>query len=181
MSNPAWYRSLYWRIGAGFVLFLALIASVQAGALVWLTSRVEYGPTSPSATRVVADELSRELTANPKLDLAQFYARIAGQILPWMKGRPVAMERCPDRIRASCVYQKRAPHNLPGEVPTVTIPAISSGAKIDYVRSTVRLTAFLELLILAPSGLNEKRSLTQISSRKNPRFHSWSQTVWSMP
>jgi signal transduction histidine kinase len=55
------------------VLFLALIAAVQAGALVWLTSRVEYGPPSPSATRLVADELSRELSVNPKLDLAQFF------------------------------------------------------------------------------------------------------------
>src|SRR4051812_49935653 len=33
-----------------------------------------------------------------KLDLARFYARIAGQILPWMKGRPVTMERRPEGI-----------------------------------------------------------------------------------
>jgi signal transduction histidine kinase len=71
--KTAWYRSLYWRISVGFVLFLALIAAVQAGALVWLTSRVEYGPPSPSATRLVADELSRELATNPKLDLALFF------------------------------------------------------------------------------------------------------------
>src|SRR5437868_3841095 len=73
MSRPAWYRSLYWRIGVGFVLFLALIAAVQAGALVWLTSRVEYGPPSPSVTRVLADELSQELATNPKVDIAQFF------------------------------------------------------------------------------------------------------------
>jgi signal transduction histidine kinase len=73
MAKTVWYRSLYWKIGVGFVLFLALIAVVQAGALVWLTSRVEYGPPSPSTTRVVADELSRELTTNPTLDLAEFF------------------------------------------------------------------------------------------------------------
>src|SRR5436853_1081248 len=73
MSNPAWYRSLYWRIGAGFVLFLVLIAAVQAGALVWLTSRVEYGPAAPSSTRVVADELGQALAENPKLDIATFF------------------------------------------------------------------------------------------------------------
>ena len=32
MSRRAWYRSLYWRIGAGFVVFLALVAAAQAGA-----------------------------------------------------------------------------------------------------------------------------------------------------
>src|SRR4051812_49582646 len=73
MSRRAWYRSLYWRIGAGFVVFLALVAAAQAGALVWLTSRIDYGPPSPSATRVVADELSAALAQDPKLDLAQFF------------------------------------------------------------------------------------------------------------
>src|SRR5438128_4635957 len=73
MPKTAWYRSLYWRIGLGFVLFLALVVAVQAGALVWLTSRVQYGPPSPSATRVMADELSAALATNPKLDIAQFF------------------------------------------------------------------------------------------------------------
>jgi signal transduction histidine kinase len=82
MSKRAWYRSLYWRIGAGFVLFLALIAAVQAGALVWLTSRVQYGPPSPSATRVVADELSIALTENPKLDLAEFFKQHYEERIP---------------------------------------------------------------------------------------------------
>src|SRR5947207_3973188 len=70
MPKTAWYRSLYWRIGLGFVLFLALVVAVQAGALVWLTSRAQYGPPAPSATRVIADELSAALATNPKLDIA---------------------------------------------------------------------------------------------------------------
>ena len=78
-----------------------------------------------------------------KLDLAQFYARIAGQILPWMKSRPVVMERCPEGIRASCFYQKRAPQNLPGDVPTVTIPATASGADIDYIVGGTRKTLLM--------------------------------------
>ncbi len=48
-----------------------------------------------------------------KLDLAKFYARIASQILPWLKGRPVTMERCPDGIRKKCFYQKQAPPTFP--------------------------------------------------------------------
>ena len=78
-----------------------------------------------------------------KLDLAQFYARIAGQILPWLKGRGVIMERCPEGIRASCVYQKRAPLNLPGEVPTVTLPATSPGSDIDYIVGGTRKTLLM--------------------------------------
>ena len=81
MPKTVWYRSLYWRIGLGFVLFLAIIVAVQAAALVWLTSRIEYGPPSAAATRVLADELSRELTKNPKLDIAAWTAPASGLFL----------------------------------------------------------------------------------------------------
>jgi bifunctional non-homologous end joining protein LigD len=78
-----------------------------------------------------------------KLDLAQFYARIASHILPWMKSRAVTMERCPDGLRASCFYQKRAPHNLPEAVPVVTIPAPSAGSDVNYVVGGTRKTLLM--------------------------------------
>jgi bifunctional non-homologous end joining protein LigD len=75
-----------------------------------------------------------------KLDLAQYYSRIAGQILPWMKSRAVTMERCPDGIRKSCFYQKQAPDNLSEDVPTLTIPAPSVGHDVDYILGGTRKT-----------------------------------------
>jgi bifunctional non-homologous end joining protein LigD len=83
-----------------------------------------------------------------KLDLARFYARIAGQILPWMKGRAVTMERCPEGVRSSCFYQKRAPRNLPDAVPVVKIPAPSAGGEVNYIVGGTRKT----LLILVNLG-----------------------------
>ena len=75
MAKPAWYRSLYWRIAIGFVLFLAVVLAVQAGALVYLISRMEVapGPPPPEVTRFVARDLSEALTANPTLDIQQFF------------------------------------------------------------------------------------------------------------
>ncbi len=75
-----------------------------------------------------------------KLDLAQFYARIAGHILPWMKSRAVTMERCPEGIRRTCFYQKQAPVNLPDDVPTIRIPAPSAGRDVDYIVGGTRKT-----------------------------------------
>jgi bifunctional non-homologous end joining protein LigD len=75
-----------------------------------------------------------------KLDLAQFYARIAGQILPWMKNRAIVMERCPEGVRKACFYQKQAPPNLPDGVPTVRIPAPTAGRDIDYILGGTRKT-----------------------------------------
>ena len=75
-----------------------------------------------------------------KLDLARFYAHIASQILPWMKGRAVTMERCPDGIRRSCFFQKQAPQNLPEEVPTMRIPAPTARRHVNYIIGGSRKT-----------------------------------------
>jgi bifunctional non-homologous end joining protein LigD len=83
-----------------------------------------------------------------KLDLAQFYTRIAGQILPWMKERAVTMERCPEGIRKTCFFQKQAPANLPHGVPTISIPAPSAGRDVDYIVGGTRKT----LLVLVNLG-----------------------------
>lgn len=71
---PKWYRSLYWRIGLGFVLFLAAVLAVQGGTLVWLISRMDVapGPTPPEVTRLIARDLGEALSLNPQLDIKQF-------------------------------------------------------------------------------------------------------------
>lgn len=75
-----------------------------------------------------------------KLDLAQFYSRIAGHVLPWMKGRAIMMERCPEGIRKSCFFQKQAPEHLSPDIPTVTLPAASAGHDVDYIVGGTRKT-----------------------------------------
>jgi two-component system OmpR family sensor kinase len=72
---PEWYRSLYWRIAIGFVLFLAAMLAAQGGALVYLISRMDVapGPPSPELTRLIARDLSEALTADRRLDIEQFF------------------------------------------------------------------------------------------------------------
>ena len=41
-----------------------------------------------------------------KLDVAEFYARHAGRLRPWMDERPLAAERCPEGMRGACFFQK---------------------------------------------------------------------------
>jgi two-component system sensor histidine kinase BaeS len=69
-----WYQSLYWRIGIGFVVFLAAVLALQGVTLVYLISRMEVGPgqAPPEVTRLVARDLGDALTANPQLDIQQF-------------------------------------------------------------------------------------------------------------
>jgi two-component system sensor histidine kinase BaeS len=84
MAKTAWHRSLYWRIGLGFVLFLAAVLAVQGGALVWLISRMEVapGPTPPEVTRLVAADLGEALAANPGVDIEAFLRQEYGGRVP---------------------------------------------------------------------------------------------------
>jgi bifunctional non-homologous end joining protein LigD len=102
----------------------------SAGAPVHLGGALITNPTKPFWPE---DRLT-------KLDLARFYARIASQILPWLKGRPLTMERCPEGVRRQCFYQKQAPANLPDGVPTMSIPAPSVRRNVDYIIGGSRKT-----------------------------------------
>jgi bifunctional non-homologous end joining protein LigD len=75
-----------------------------------------------------------------KLDLAQFYSRIAGQIVPWMKGRAVTLERCPEGMRKACFFQKQGPATLPAGIPTVSIPAAAAGGDVEWIVGGTRKT-----------------------------------------
>lgn len=74
MSEGVWYRSLYWRIALGFILFLASVLVIQGAIFLWLLDRSESlpGPPPRGFTRIVASELSTALAAIPDLDLQRY-------------------------------------------------------------------------------------------------------------
>src|SRR5262245_47753310 len=70
-----WYRSLYWKIAAGFMVCLAAMLVVQAVLFIWVASRT--GPTVPGQpperfAGAVATEITAALERDPHLDLQQF-------------------------------------------------------------------------------------------------------------
>lgn len=56
-----------------------------------------------------------------KRDLADFYNRVFPRLKPWVDGRLLSLERCPQGIRGQCFYQKEAPAGLPPKTPTKAI------------------------------------------------------------
>jgi len=70
-----WYKSLYWRIAIGFVLFLAAMLVVQAMLFVWVVAR--SGRTVPGQSparfaETVALDLANAFERTPDLDPAQY-------------------------------------------------------------------------------------------------------------
>ncbi|MEN3337020.1 MAG: hypothetical protein V7647_696 [Acidobacteriota bacterium] len=74
MSDPVWYRSLYWRIAFGFIALLAILLLAQGVLFLWLTDRfVGSSARTPSQLAgLVAAEVATELEQHPDLDVEQF-------------------------------------------------------------------------------------------------------------
>lgn len=56
-----------------------------------------------------------------KLDLATYYANVAGRMLPFLRGRPINMQRFPDGIGGSSFYEKKVPSHFPDWARTVEV------------------------------------------------------------
>ena len=84
MSNPRWYRSLYWRIALGLVAFLALMLAAEAGLFLWLTDTIagSFPARSPRRLAVlVASDVGAALAANRNLDLEPYLHEQYGDAL----------------------------------------------------------------------------------------------------
>ena len=74
MSDPVWYRSLYWRIAFGFVAMLAILLLAQGLLFLWLTDRIFGTParTPAQLAALVAEDVADELRERPGSDLDGF-------------------------------------------------------------------------------------------------------------
>ncbi|MFP4470979.1 MAG: non-homologous end-joining DNA ligase [Bacteroidales bacterium] len=64
-----------------------------------------------------------------KQDLVDFYERMAGYILPYLKDRPLVMHRYPNGIHQKDFYQKDEPDYFPGWIETVKVKLRGEGSR----------------------------------------------------
>jgi len=117
MSNPStplragtvWYRSLYWRIAVGLVLFLALMLGAQGALFIYTSDRIagSMPATSPRRLAVlVASDLSAALDTDPAIDINDYvrdqYSHVFQPFIVLMRdGREVSNHPAfiPDEVR----------------------------------------------------------------------------------
>lgn len=78
-----WYRSLYWRIGLGFLALLATLLLIQALLVIWLTGEPESLLPLRSPAHLaddVASDLSVALARNPNLSLERYVREQFGHL-----------------------------------------------------------------------------------------------------
>ncbi len=76
-ASRSFGRSLYWRIGLGLILFLAITLTLQVGLFIWVAGETEGGMPERMGrdfVELVASEFESALTRDPALDL-EAYAR----------------------------------------------------------------------------------------------------------
>jgi two-component system OmpR family sensor kinase len=85
MSDRAWYRSLYWRIAMGFILFLAMVVVVQGSVFLYLIARADGGLSTHSLLDLatfVATDVGNTLARDPATDVERYLQRRYGQVRP---------------------------------------------------------------------------------------------------
>ncbi|HWI17348.1 MAG TPA: ATP-binding protein [Vicinamibacterales bacterium] len=68
-------RSLYWRIGLGFILFLAITLGLQVGLFIWVAGETEGGMPERMGrdfAELVASEFESAIARDPQLDLRKY-------------------------------------------------------------------------------------------------------------
>lgn len=66
-----------------------------------------------------------------KGELVHYYRRIARTMLPYLRGRPIAMHRFPDGIEGEGFYQKDAPDYFPAWIERARVP--KEDGTVDHV------------------------------------------------
>lgn len=68
-----------------------------------------------------------------KGDLISHYYNVARMMLPFLKDRPITMQRVPDGIYGEAFYEKQMPRGGPGWVKTIPVPAEGGTRTIDFI------------------------------------------------
>jgi bifunctional non-homologous end joining protein LigD len=68
-----------------------------------------------------------------KGDLIDYYRSVAGAILPYLKDRPLTLQRYPDGIDGFSFFEKHLPKGIPDWVARVTASSAEGGKKVTYV------------------------------------------------
>ncbi|MGE0408847.1 MAG: DNA ligase D [Amphiplicatus sp.] len=87
-----------------------------------MTSRSKDEPASVGGVRIThPDKVMYPEQGATKRAVAQYYFDQAARILPYLKGRPLSLVRCPDGREGQCFFQKHHKGSMPDALGAVAI------------------------------------------------------------
>jgi signal transduction histidine kinase len=123
MSEPVWYRSLYWRIALGFVALLAVLLLLQGFVFLWMTGRMtELFPNrSPAQLAAsIAGDAASAIAERPDTDLdaylnGRYSGSARGFVVVFRDGRVIASRRVEPPRELRLLARMRLFDDRPGE------------------------------------------------------------------
>lgn len=105
-------------------------ASSKAAPISRTAKPKKKAPSGHAATGQVSnpDKVFWPEEGYTKGNLADFYREVFPLLKPFVEGRILTLERCPDGMSGTCFYQKEKPDSMPAGTPTKRI-SNSSGAR----------------------------------------------------
>jgi bifunctional non-homologous end joining protein LigD len=94
-----------------------------------------------------------------KLEVAQYFERLAPRIVPYIENRPLSLVRCPDGWSKQCFYQKHADKSVNPAVDRIEVPEGGGTATYMGARNATALVALVQwgVLELHPWGSRKPR------------------------
>ena len=138
MSDPsprqprAWARSLYWRIGFGFILFLGITLAAQVALFIWVAGEREGGMPERMGrdfAELVASEFESVIARDPSIDLAQYATKRISEL-----HRPAVILFADDKVVAPPGVTVPREMRIPGQVTRQGGPADRFGGPGDRRR-----------------------------------------------
>ncbi len=81
-----------------------------------------------------------------KKDVAEYYQKIAGHILPFLEDRPLVLHRYPDGINEKSFYQKDVPDYFPGWIKTIKVNVKEKGKNEERLVNCDKLDTLLYIV-----------------------------------
>jgi bifunctional non-homologous end joining protein LigD len=94
-----------------------------------------------------------------KGDLIAYYRAVASTILPYLKERPLTLQRYPDGVDGPSFFEKHLPKGVPDWVDRVTATASDGGKKVTYI------------------VCNEEATLVYAANLASIPLHAWTSRV----
>ena len=121
-------------------------------------------------TKVNFSNLDKILFPDLKITKAQFieyYIKMAPQMLPFLKDRPIVLTRYPEGVEKEGFYEKNAPEGMPDWVKTVRLHSPSAKRDVNYILCN-DLDTLIWLANLAAVEIH--MPLSKVDERGKPDF-----------
>jgi bifunctional non-homologous end joining protein LigD len=135
-----------------------------------------FGPHEKEVTRPIGGHTLKFTNLNKvfypddgytKRDVLNYYAAIAGLILPHLKDRPLSLKRYPDGITKEYFFQKNSPETFAPWLRTELIESDHAGGAINYVFAD-DLAGLLYLVNLG--CIDQNPWMSRVPTLDNPDF-----------